>query len=283
MGETTHGGDCLLSKILISHSIAAILLDALADPVDLLVDLSSVVIAELTSTRNGERDTGRVPGTDTGDLSATSVRLSTKELNTPTLGSTSETLTLGDTDDVNHLITREDRVDRDLLLKERDGKVNLLSDSTTVDLNLNDMSSLAANLSLGDLSVAKGTDGGAVLLSALDLGGHVVVLSVVLAVLGEGLTLALEPVLVEATTALIRQVLSPDGGESTSTSRSIDVSNKTDYTHGGSLEDTDSLDDLLLVELGARLIDITDDVSHTSLEADEGGKVARLGHVILGE
>ena len=43
------------------------------------------------------------------------------------------------------------------------------------------------------------------------------------------------------------------------------VSNDTDNNHGGGLEDGHGLDNLLLVHLGAGLVDITHDVCHTSL------------------
>ena len=46
-----------------------------------------------------------------------------------------------------------------------------------------------------------------------------------LGVLGEGLLLALVPVLVESTLNLIAQVLSPNGGEGSKTAGSFDVTN----------------------------------------------------------
>lgn len=54
-------------------------------------------------------------------------------------------------------------------------------------------------------------------------------------------------------------------------------------TYGRSLNDGDGLDDLLLVHLRTGTVEIADSGSHTSLEAESGGKVDRLGGVILGE
>ena len=46
-----------------------------------------------------------------------------------------------------------------------------------------------------------------------------------LGVLGEGLLLALVPVLVESALDLIAQMLSPDGGKGSETSGSFDITN----------------------------------------------------------
>jgi len=77
-------------------------------------------------------------------------------------------------------------------------------------------------------------------------------------------------------------VLGPDGSEGSETSGGFNVTNNTDNNDGGSFEDGTSFDDFLLVELAAWLINISEDVSHTSLEDGEGGKVDGLGSIILG-
>jgi hypothetical protein len=83
---------------------------------------------------------------------------------------------------------------------------------------------------LADLGVGEDTDDGAVLLDALKLTGDggTVLLSVLLGVLGEGLLLALVPVLVEAALDLVAQVLSPDSGERAETTGGLDVTDNTD-------------------------------------------------------
>ena len=91
------------------------------------------------------------------------------------------------------------------------------------------------------------------------------------------------PVLVEAATALLREVISPDGGDGTEATRGLDVANHADHNHRWALNDGDSLAHFLLVCLGARLVDLTGDVGHASLVASEGGEVALLGCVILRE
>ena len=76
-----------------------------------MVDRGTVVVTHLTSTGNRPLDVGRMPGTDTGDLAETLVSLTRELLGAPTSGDTGETVTLGDGDDVDHLVLLEDGVD----------------------------------------------------------------------------------------------------------------------------------------------------------------------------
>lgn len=62
-------------------------------------------------------------------------------------------------------------------------------------------------------------------------------------------TLSYIPVLVEATTALLGQVLGPDIDQSTQTEWSLDVANGTNNNHWWSLQDGNGFNDLLLVNL----------------------------------
>lgn len=195
-----------------------------------MVARCTVVVTHLTSTGNSPLDMVRVPGTNTGDLTQTLVSLTGQLGGTPTAGDTLETVTLGDSNDVDHLVLLEDAVDLDGLLEEVAGEVNLVGNGTTVDLDLHEVGLLLLEGSLADLGVGEDTDDSAVLLDALELTGDggAAVLGVLLGVLGEGLLLALVPVLVEATLNLVAQVLSPDGSERAETTGSLDVSDNTD-------------------------------------------------------
>lgn len=166
-----------------------------------------------------------MPSTDTSNLSETLVGLSWKLLGSPSAGNTLEALTLGDSNDINHLILLENGVDGDWLLEETVSELNLVFNRTTVDLDLHQMSLLLLEGSLADLGVGENTDNSAVLLDAVELAGDggTRVLRVLLGILGEGLLLALVPVLVESALDLIAQVLSPDGSERSETSRSFDI------------------------------------------------------------
>jgi len=280
--ETAEGSDGLLGKIVLSLGVRLVL--ALADAIDLLVDLGTVVVTVLTSTGNREHDAGRMPCSDTGDLAETLVCLTGKLLGTPTVSDTLETVTLGDGNNINHLILLQDRVDIDSLLKMGVSKVDLVGNGTTVQLNLHDVSLLLANLDLADLSVDNDTDDGAVLLDALELAENGLgTIGVLLGVLGEGLLLGAVPVLVEATLELLGQVLGPDGSKGAKTAGSLDVTNNTDNDHGRSLDDGDSLDNLLLVHLGTGTVQVTNNMGHTGLVTHEGSQVDGLGGIILRE
>jgi len=100
--EATHGSDALLSQIDLSGT--ALLVTAVSDSIDLLVDLSSVMITILTGTGDGPLDTTWMPGSDTSNLSKTFVGLSGKTGGSPTSGNALETFTLGDTNDVDHFV-----------------------------------------------------------------------------------------------------------------------------------------------------------------------------------
>ncbi len=93
-----------------------------------------MMVSVLTSARHGEGHTGRVPRSNTSDLAKTSVGLTGKTLDTPTSGDSLVTLSLGDTDDVNHLVLLEDSCNGDLLLEPRLGELNLVLGGTSVDL-----------------------------------------------------------------------------------------------------------------------------------------------------
>lgn len=287
--EATQRSDGLDGKISVGGGVGVELsvraLGGSSDAVHLLVDLGTVEVTILTGTSNGEGDAGRVPGTDTSDLTKTSVSLTRKTGDTPTRDDTGESLTLGHTESIDHLVLREDGSNRDLLLKETVTEVDLIGGVTTVDLDLHQVGLLLTKMDLLDLGVSQDTDDLTVLLHTGKLIIHILVIGGGNAsrVLGESLLLALVPVLVEATLDLLRQVLGPDGVQGTKTTRGLDVTNQTNDDHRRGLDDGDGLDNLTLVQLGSRVVDLTHDVGHTSLVTHEGSQVWLLGSIILRE
>jgi len=276
--EATERSDRLLGDIVLGVGVILVLL--LTDAVDLLVDLGTMMVTVLTSARDLELHAGRMPSTDTGDLAETTMGLTRKSSDTPTSDDTVSTATLGHTNDIDHGVLGENVSDADLLFKETLAVVDLgRSVLSTVDLDFLEVGLLLTDLGLLNLGVDEETHDGAVLLAALDLSVHLGG-RVLLGVLGESFLLALVPVLVEATPDGVSQVTGEHGGQGAKATRSLNVSDETDGDDWRGLENADGLDDILLVELGARLVHLTDDMGHTSLESEESGKVALLGSVI---
>mmetsp|Transcript_11509 Transcript_11509/g.20409 ORF Transcript_11509/g.20409 Transcript_11509/m.20409 type:complete len:340 (-) Transcript_11509:325-1344(-) len=207
--KATHGSDVLLGHIKVCGcAVAGLAL--LAYPVDLLVDLRAMEEAHLSGAGNSPLDTSRVPRTNASHLTQTTMGLARQTGHTPALHHTLSTVTLGDSNGVDHLVALEDGVNRHLLLEQAVGEVDLLGDVTTVDLNLHEVSLLLAEAQLLDLGVSQHTDDNRVLLQLLQLGLDLLLaVCVLLGILGESLLLGLAEVLVELALDLITQVLSP--------------------------------------------------------------------------
>ena len=289
MRETTERSDVLLDSVGLSGGVVLGSADgASSDSVDLLVELSSVVIAELTGTGDGPLNGSGMPSTDTTDLAETSVGLSGKAGHTESLDDTGSSLTTSDTDSVDHLELVEDLTNGDFTLELLESPVDLLSNGATVDLDLEEVSLALSEVELGELSGCENSDDVAVLLDSLEvaLNGLLAlgILLVSLGVVSEGLLLCVLPVLVEASHQLLGKVLCVDGGESAETAGSLNVADETDDLERGALNDGDGLDDVLLEDLLtlAALV-VTGDVGHTGLVTKESGQVDGLLGVVLGE
>jgi hypothetical protein len=229
-----------------------------------------------------------MPSTNTSDLAETSMSLTLQLLDAKSLDDTSETFTLGNTNGINALVGFEDLTDGDFLLELGVAVVNLLGDVSTVDLDFHDLGLVLSKLKLTDLGGGDNTDDGTVLLDALHLSVDGVLVLLVnlmlLGLLGESLLLSVHPVLVEAALDVVVEVGSPDSLEGTETTGGLDVTDHTDDLHGRALNDGASVDDVLLDDLLTfTTLLILNDVSHTSLVADEGGKVDGLRGIVTGE
>ena len=192
-----------------------------------------------------------MPCTDTSDLAKTLVRLAGKLLGTPTVGNTLKSVTLRYGNDIDDLILLENGADGYRLLEETMGKLDLVGNGATVNLDLHEVGLLLAETRLADLSVSKDTDDCAVLADTLELtsDGLATILRVLLGVAGEGLLLRAVPVLVESTLELIGKVGSPDSRKSAETAGGFYVANDTDDDHGWGLNNSDCLHDFTLVHL----------------------------------
>uniref|UniRef100_A0A7E4UWW7 Uncharacterized protein n=1 Tax=Panagrellus redivivus TaxID=6233 RepID=A0A7E4UWW7_PANRE len=142
------------------------------------------MVTLLTSTGNRELDAGRMPGTNTSNLAETLVGLARKLLGVPTASDTLETVTLGDTDNVDELVLVEDLLNGDLLLEVLTSEVNLLGDGTTVELDLDDVGLLVAATEDLLLGVRDDADGRAVLLDLGKVGFDGLLAFIILPLLG---------------------------------------------------------------------------------------------------
>ncbi|KAF3846161.1 hypothetical protein F7725_003239 [Dissostichus mawsoni] len=248
----------VLCGSIVLHQLAILGVEALANLVDLLVDLCAVVVTLLTSTGHREGNTGRMPGTNTGNLTQTTMGLARKLLCAPTAGDTLVSVTLGDANNIDHLVLGEDVVNRHGLFQLLTGPVHLVSDAASVQLHLHQMRLLLRNGQQAHLNRRNKM--------------HYLVKAFFL-------DLYLRPhrrrhevgtVPVESALALFTDVLSEDSLEGPQATGCADVTNNSNHNHGRGLKN-------------ARSVDLADDVGHAGLVAQEGGKVHGLGGVILGE
>jgi len=278
VGKSTEGSDVLVGQVSsgagVVHNLSILSLGGIvllvsagsADAVDFLVDLGTVMVTVLTGTRNRVLYASRVPGTNTGDLTETSVSLTWQTSGTPSGGDTFKTVTFAYTNSIDHIVLGEDSVNADLLLEEAKTPVDLLGNGTTINLNFHDVGFLLTQTQLANLGVSQDANNLAVFLHALKFGQHIlVVLLEVGGVAGEGFLLAAVPVLVESSAYFLAQMFGPNSSESSQTTGSFDVTNKTNNHHRWGLDDSDGFNGFLLVERGSWTIDFTENVSHTGL------------------
>lgn len=282
MVEASHGGYGLLGQVKLGRS--RVLVSTVGHAIDLLVHLRAAMETVLTGAGNGESNAGRMPGTNTSDLTETLVGLARKLASAPAGSDTLESVTLGNTNDVNVLVLLEDGADGDLLLKVAVGPVDLVGNGTTVQLDFHNVGLLLTNAQLTHLSVSNDADDGGVLAellkSSLNVRSAILVFK---GVLGKGVLLAAVPVLVETAASIVAEVLSPQSGHGAQTTGSGDVASNTNDNHGRSLDDGNGFEDLLLVHLGSGAVQVADDVGHTGLVAHKGGQMHGLGGIVSGE
>lgn len=87
-----------------------------------------------------------MPSTNTGDLAQTLVRLAWQLLCVPTASDTLETFSLGDSNDVDHLVLTEHLAYWNRLLQMLLDPLYLIFNGTTVQLDFQDVSLLLALL-----------------------------------------------------------------------------------------------------------------------------------------
>jgi len=285
VGESSHGGDGLVGEILGGGSIVgASSSGSFTESVDLFVHFGSVMVSQLTGSGDIPSYSSRVPGSDTSDLSVTSMGFLLEMLNSESLNDSLESFTLGNSQNITIFVLLENAVDSHLLLEKVVSKVNFLGSSSSVNLNFDDVVFLLSKIEKFHLSGGDNSDDGAVLLDSVerDFDG-LFFFGVFLLVLGEGLLFGADPVLVESSEGVFVEFLGPNGGKGSEASGGVDVSDDSDNNHRGAFDNGNGFNSLFFVEFGSGSFDVSKNVSHTGFEPSKSSEVAGLGSVILGE
>ena len=289
MWESTDWGDILGVGISFGGSIVVDTSDGtLTNSVDLLVNVGSMEVTEITSSGDSPLDCRWMPGTDTSDLSETSSSLSWKSRDTESLDDTLSSFTSGNGNSINHLIVLENLSDGDFTLEFGLSPGNLSSSVSTIDLDFHKIALLSSEVDFLDLSGNKDSDDRAEFGNSLDvsvdvfLGGSI--LGVFLGVVLESVLFGSRIVFVESSEDTSWEVLSPNGGESSESSWGINVTNHTDDLAWWGLDNGDGFNDILLDGLFTlSLLHVSDDVGHTGFVTHEGSKMNWLGGIISWE
>lgn len=238
----------------------------------------------MTSSGNTPGDSGRMPSSDTSDFSVTSVRFLLEMSSSPSVHHTLESVTLGDTNDINNFVLSENVIDSDLLLEETVSEIDFISGGlSTVDLDFEDVVLLLSKVGEVVLSVGNSSHDSCVLSDSVELNFNFLGILSLSLITRESFLLGLNPVLVESAESSLVEMVSPDSGKGSEASGGLDISDQSYDLEGRSLDDGDSFDFFLLVELSFGSVDFSEDVGHACFESSEGSEVRSLGSVISGE
>merc|ERR1711884_453856 len=257
MMESSHRVDGLVDDIIFSGSVVLdkltiLHLVTLSNSVDLLVDLSSVMVTLLTSTRYSKLNSARMPGSNTSYLPQTLVCLTGKLLCIPSASDTLESMTLCHSNNIYTLVHVKDTGDRNLLLKMFPGPLHLVGCAASVQLDLHDMSLLLHFTQNLHLCVSNNSDNTAILLDLAQISLNLLLaqgIGPLGGILGESLLLACRPILVESSLTFLSNMFSPHCLEGSQSTRGIDVTNDSNNNNWRSLKDGHSFSDLFLVTL----------------------------------
>ena len=93
VGESSHWVDRFVCQVVfgggvVFDQLSILGVESITDVIDLLVDLGTAMVSLLTGTSDGELDSGRMPCSNTGNLSKTLVSLTGQFLTVPSGGYT---------------------------------------------------------------------------------------------------------------------------------------------------------------------------------------------------
>jgi hypothetical protein len=243
-----------------------------------------MMVTELTSSGDSVSNSRRMPGSDTSDLSVTSMGFLLKMFNSESFDDSLESFTLGDSQNIEHFVLFEDRVDSNFFFEKVISEVNFLGGGSSVNLDFDDVVFLLSEVKEFHLGGGQNSNNRAIFLDSvqLDIDGFAG-FGIFLLVFGESLFLRVHPVFVESSEGIFIEFLSPDSGQVSETSGGFDISDNSDNNHGGSFNDGDGFNNFFLVKFGTGFFNVSKDVGHTSFESGESGKMNGGLNVISGE
>merc|ERR1719309_191143 len=255
VGESSNRSDSLLCRIKLSSSIVlddlAILgVDTKSNAVDLFVDLSTVMVSLLTSSGHCVLNPTWMPGSNTSHFTKTFVCLTREFLTMPTGGHTFKSTTFGNTNTVDKLILLKYIRDIERLFELFFCPVYLVSNGSTIQLDLHQISLLLTLTQKFCLGVGKDTYDLAILLDLVEISFDLLFASIISplsCISGKCLLFRHGPVLVETTFTFFTKMLSKDSLESSQSSRCLDVSHNANTHHWRSLNNSNSFYYFLLV------------------------------------
>merc|ERR1719334_2511214 len=245
-----------------------------------------MMVSLLTSSRYSELNSAWMPSSNTSNLPQTLVSLPRELLGVPPACNTFKSMTLGNTNDINHFILGKDSTNWNLLLKMISGEIDLVSNGAPIKLDLHDVSLLLPTSKDFHLGMNNNPDCGAVFfhLSQILLNFLLSkIISPFSARFGKSLLLGLRPILVKSPLGLFTNMFCPNGLKCPHTTWSFNVPNNTNSHHGRSFNDSHSLNNLLFVDFRSRSVDFSDDVRHTSFVTHKASHVDWLRRIIFGE
>lgn len=285
VGESSHRGDHFIGQILVGGSvIVASSSGSFSDSIDFFILFSSMVITQLTGSRDSPSNSGRVPGSDTSDFSVTSMGFLLEMFNSESFDDSLESFTFGNSQNIQHFVALENRVNSDFFFEKVISEINFGGDISSVNLDFNDVIFLLSKVEEFHLGGGENSNNGTVFLDSvkLDVNGSAG-FSIFGLVFRESLLFGGHPVFIESSESVFVEFLSPNGGEGSETSGGFDISDNSDNNHRGGFDNGDGFDNFFFVEFGTGFFNVSENVGHTSFESSESGKMDRGGGVISGE
>lgn len=285
VGESSHRGDHFIGQILVGGSvIVASSSGSFSDSIDFFILFSSMVISQLTSSGDSPSNSGRVPCSNTSNFSVTSVRFLLEMFNSESLDDSLESFTFGNSQNIQHFIGLENRVNSDFFFEKVISEINFSGDVSSVNLDFNNVIFLLSKIEEIHLGGGENSNNGTIFLDSvkLDINGSAR-FGIFGLIFRESLLFGGHPVFIESSEGIFVEFLGPNGGKGSKTSGGFDISDNSDDNHRGGFDNGNGFDNFFFVEFGTGFLNVSENMGHTSFESSESGKMDGGSDVISGE